>query len=67
MNTWVYSKKNIGSWSGYPVVIGDPASPDAIVGAMWYRRNDNHRMGGVTSSVFLKGWLERLNFSDFVE
>lgn len=67
VNTWVYSKKKIGGWSGYPVVIGDPAKPEAVVGAMWYRHNQKQQMGGTTSSRFLKKWLGRLDFSDFVK
>jgi len=67
VNTWVYSKTKIGSWSGFPVVIGDPIEPEAIAGAMWYRDNTNPYMGGATSSSFLANWLNKLKFENFVE
>ena len=67
VNTWVLSKSKIGGWSGYPVVIGDPNRPEAVVGAMWYRHNHNQTTGGTTSSRFLKTWIAKLKFSDFVK
>jgi hypothetical protein len=66
VNTWVLSKQPIGGWSGYPVVIGNPAKPDAIGGAMWYRHNKNLKLGGTTASRFLKAHLAKLRFEDFV-
>lgn len=67
VNTWVAVSRphQIGGWSGYPVVIGDPARPQAVAGAMWYRRNDNARIGGATSTRMLGRELGRLRFADF--
>lgn len=67
VKTWVYSQVNIGGWSGYPVVVGDPAKPDFVVGAMWYRVDANHRIGGTTSSLLLKKWLAKLEFAKFAK
>ncbi|MDA7533951.1 hypothetical protein N8576_00690 [bacterium] len=64
--TWVRSQNPIGGWSGFPVVIGDPSNPDAIVGAMWYRANQDHRIGGTTSSRLLKSWILKLDLEQFV-
>jgi len=67
IQTWVYSQANIGGWSGYPVVIGDPAKPDFVVGAMWYRVDANHRIGGTTSGRLLEKWLSKLEFAQFIK
>lgn len=68
VNTWVKASRRqaIGSWSGFPVVIGDPAHPEAIAGAMWYKSNTEPTLGGVTSTLMLKRWLGRLRLADFV-
>ena len=67
VNTWVRVSRSqqIGGWSGFPVVIGDPASPEAIAGAMWYRSNIDAGMGGAASTRMLKRWLGRLRLADF--
>ena len=69
VNIWVASGRaqKIGFWSGFPVVVGDPANPEAIAGAMWYRTNKNHHLGGATSPRMLKSWLGRLDFKDYVK
>jgi hypothetical protein len=68
VNTWVrVPGVKIGGWSGYPVVIGDPAYPDAIAGAMWYKSKEHPSLGGATSTRMLKSWLNQLRFSDFVK
>jgi hypothetical protein len=68
VNIWVATRRSdpIGGWSGYPVVIGDPAKPESIAGAMWYRSNENRHVGGATSPRMLKKWLGRLDFKQFV-
>lgn len=68
INTWVRvsPRRQIGRWSGFPVVIGDPAHPNAIVGAMWYKSNTEPRLGGTTSTRMLQRWLGRLKFADYV-
>lgn len=69
VNTWVITRRSdpIGGWSGYPVVIGDPANPESVAGAMWYRSNLNRRLGGAASTRMLKEWLDRLDFKKFVK
>jgi hypothetical protein len=69
VNTWVRVPRphRIGGWSGHPVVIGDPARPDAIAGAMWYKSNKKVVEGGAASTRMLKKWLEKLRFEDFVQ
>lgn len=69
VNSWVRvpEGKQIGGWSGYPVVIGDPRQPEAIAGAMWYKSNTNPELGGATSTRMLKAKLEGLRFRDFVD
>ncbi len=68
VNTWlkVPRRRAVGGWSGFPVVIGDPAHPDAIAGAMWYKSNTEPRLGGTTSTRMLQRWLGRLKLADFV-
>lgn len=68
INTWVKmpGRRIVGGWSGYPVVIGDPAHPDFVAGAMWYRANDDGNFGGATSTRLMKYWVEHLRFADFV-
>ena len=69
VNTWVKrpGRLEIGQWSGYPVVIGDPARPEAVAGAMWYRSNSDPSWGGATSTRLMKYWTEHLRFADFVD
>lgn len=69
INTWVQlpGKMQVGGWSGFPVVIGKPAHPEAIAGAMWYRSNSEPSAGGATSTRLLKHWLGRIRFADYVE
>jgi hypothetical protein len=68
VNTWVRVSRrhSIGGWSGFPVVIGDPARPEAVAGAMWYKSNTDRTMGGATSTRMLKRWLGKLRLADFV-
>ena len=68
VNSWVrlYGGRQVGGWSGYPVVIGDPNKPDAVAGAMWYKSNTEPQLGGVTSTRMLKAELKKLRFADFV-
>ena len=68
LNTWVKlpARQNIGGWSGFPIVIGDPARPEFVAGAMWYRSNDDGTWGGAASTRLLKYWAARLRFADFV-
>ncbi|MGE9270129.1 MAG: hypothetical protein ACQKBU_04935 [Verrucomicrobiales bacterium] len=69
VNTWVTTpaSRPVGSWSGYPIVIGDPKSPTAIAGAMWYRANQKPNLGGAASTRMLKAWADNLDFRKFVE
>jgi hypothetical protein len=69
VNTWVRVSRRhqIGGWSGFPVVIGDPAMPEAVAGAMWYRSNTDPGMGGAASTRMLKRWLGRLRLADFAD
>jgi hypothetical protein len=69
INTWVklHGSLTIGGWSGYPVIIGEPARPEFVAGAMWYRSNSRPSEGGATSTRLLKIWLGRLKFADFVK
>lgn len=69
VNTWVRVSRphKIGGWSGYPVVIGDPAQPEAIAGAMWYKSTTQPMLGGAASTRMLKGWLGKLRFADYVQ
>jgi hypothetical protein len=68
INTWVNmpGSLTIGGWSGYPVVIGSPANPEFVAGAMWYRANDDGTWGGAASTRMLKQWIPRLKFADYV-
>lgn len=69
VNTWVKVSRRhrIGGWSGFPVIMGDPAHPDLVVGAMWYKSNTDPTLGGVTSTRMLKRWLGKLRLADFVD
>ncbi len=69
INTWVKlpGRLTIGPWSGYPVIIGEPAQPQFVAGAMWYRSNTHESEGGAASTRLLKAWLGRLRFEDFVK
>ena len=64
VNIWIATRSSdpIGAWSSFPVVIGDPAKPESIAGAMWYRSNANRHLGGAASPRMLKKWLNRLDF-----
>lgn len=68
VNSWVKvsSRRLIGGWSGFPIVIGDPDHPDAIAGAMWYKSNVEPTLGGATSTRMLQRWLNQLKLADFV-
>ena len=67
VNTWVRvsRRRQIGGWSGFPLVIGNPADPEAIAGVMWYRSNNDPHMGGAASTRMLKRWLGHLRLADF--
>jgi hypothetical protein len=69
VNTWVRvsRRQQIGGWSGFPVVIGDPARPEAVAGVMWYRSNTDPGMGGAASTRMLKRWLGKLRLADFAK
>jgi hypothetical protein len=69
VNSWVKvsPRHNIGGWSGYPVVLGDPNHPEAIAGAMWYKSNLDPQLGGATSTRMLQRELAKLRFADFVK
>ena len=69
VNSWVKVSRRhkIGGWSGFPVVIGDPARPQAIAGAMWYKHNLEPQVGGVTSTRMLKKELQKLRFADYAK
>jgi len=69
VNTWVRVSRphKVGGWSGYPVVIGDPAQPEAIAGAMWYKSTKQATLGGAASTRMLKKWLGILRFEDYVK
>ena len=69
VNTWlrVSPLRKIGGWSGFPVVIGDPAHPEAIAGAMWYKSDTEPCFGGTTSTRMLQRWLGKLRFADYVK
>lgn len=68
VNSWVRVPQgsSVGGWSGFPVVIGDPDSPDAIAGAMWYKSNTDPTLGGAASTRMLQRWLGKLRLADFV-
>ena len=68
VNTWVKvsPRRSVGGWSGFPIVIGDPAHPDAIAGAMWYKSTVQPTLGGATSTRMLRRWLAQLKLADYV-